>query len=184
MRFNTGDSIMKLTQEELKEILTYNAITGNFRWKESRSNIKAGDIAGCKRPDGYVSIRIDKKLYLAHRLAWLYTEGYFPENFIDHIDRNTSNNIRKNLREATNQCNIRNSKRRNDNASGITGIYWYKSKSQWRAQIMVNQKSIHLGYFENKIDAVKARWDAEVEHNFPNCNTTSSAYNYLNEKRI
>ena len=43
----------------------------------------------------------------------------------------------------------------------------------------ISFKDIPLGYFQSKIDAARARWKAEVEHDFPNCNTTSTAYLYL-----
>ena len=88
-----------LTQESLKELLIYDTSTGEFVWTKQipgRRKRKVGTI----RPDGYVMIHIVGKFYLAHRLAWLYINGEWPEGEIDHIDRNPSNNAFANLRGA------------------------------------------------------------------------------------
>ena len=37
----------------------------------------------------------------------------------------------------------------------------------------------YLGYFNNFIDAVKSRWEAEKKYDWPDCNTNSSAFNFL-----
>ena len=66
--------------------------TGNFRRKKTMcTKIKIGDLAGSKS-HGYIVIMVNNKIYSAHRLAFLYMEGYFPEYCVDHIDRNPSNN--------------------------------------------------------------------------------------------
>lgn len=176
---------MKLTQSLLKEILDYNPETGLFTWRVNKARrIKIGNIAGClDKQSGYMKIGIDNNLYLAHRLAFLWIDGYLPENDIDHIDRNRSNNRYYNLREVSQTCNSRNCNIAKNNASGITGISWYKRTNKWKAQIAM-PKVIGLGYFDTLSDAVKARWKAEIEHNFPNCNTTSSAYLYLKENGL
>ena len=82
----------------------------------------------------------------------------------DHIDRNPFNNKKSNLRLATRQENNRNCSISTNNTSGITGITWYSRKNKWIAYIGVDYKRIHLGYFENKEDAIKARLKAEKEH--------------------
>jgi len=75
-----------LTQERLKELLTYNPDTGVFtRKKVSRGGRwKVGTLDGT----GYIHTRVDYKIYLAHRLAWLYMYGEFPTETIDHINHN------------------------------------------------------------------------------------------------
>ncbi len=180
-----GDIVKeKITQEELKRNLHYNPEAGLFKWKISNNRrIKIGDIAGTKT-HGYIIIRINKKNYYSHRLAWLYMEGYFPENDTDHIDRNKSNNSWDNLRHVSKSCNSRNCKISKNNKSGVTGVSWYKNYKKWHGQIMINKKIIKLGYYKNKDDAVLARWNAEVKYDYPNCNTTSSAYNYLKDKGL
>ena len=172
---------MKLTQERLKGLLDYDPETGVFIWKVANANrIRVGDVAGTLNNRGYLYIGINKKRFLAHRLTFLYMEGYFPENQIDHIDRNKINNSWSNLREVSQTCNMRNKSIMKNNKSGVIGINWNKESKKWMARIRT-PKTVYLGLFENIIDAAKARWEAEVKYNFPNCNTTSSAYNYLKE---
>ena len=60
-----------LTQERLKEVLYYNPEIGEFIWNISHENIREGDVAGTKTDFGYIAIRIDNKIYKAHRLAWI-----------------------------------------------------------------------------------------------------------------
>ena len=75
-----------LTQAKLKEVLHYDPETGDFTWQVSTANcIKVGALAGSKDSYGYHKIAIKGKTYKAHRLAWLYTHGEFPEDAIDHI---------------------------------------------------------------------------------------------------
>ena len=57
----------------------------------------------------------------------------------------------------------------------------YKFNNKWKAQLMVNRKTINLGRFKDKLNAVMVRWSAEVLHKFPDCTVNTSAYNYLNE---
>lgn len=81
-----------LTQSELKNKLTYNPETGLFGRKNK--------IAGSLRPNGYIQIGINKKLFRAHRLAFLYMTGEWPKSDVDHIDMDRKNNKWANLREA------------------------------------------------------------------------------------
>jgi len=177
----------KLTQERLKELLHYEPKTGVFYRKKSSRSALVGDIAGTRNPKDYIRITLDRKFYTAHRLAFLYMEGYFPENDIDHIDRNPSNNKWENLREVSRSCNARNCKPRSNNTSGVTGVNYYNKRrpnKPWMARIKVSNKRIILGYFATKEEAVKARWEAEVEYSYPSCNTTSTAYEYLKEQEL
>lgn len=82
----------------------------------------AGEIAGSINRDGYVLIRVYRKLYLAHRLAWLYMTGKEPKNLVDHIDRNPGNNKWDNLREATYSQNEMNRGPAYCNRTGIKGV--------------------------------------------------------------
>jgi hypothetical protein len=168
-----------LTQQRLKELLDYDPATGIFVWVVAKKGTRKNKIAGFKRPDGYSTVRVDGKHYLLHRLAWLFMHGYFPEHNIDHIDRDPSNNRLSNLREATQQCNLRNCKKSKANTSGVTGVYWFKRDQKWSAKISAGGKNLHLGQYSSKLDAAKARWDAERKHGYPGCCTTSSAYLFI-----
>ena len=98
-----------MTQEYLKSLLDYNPETGKFIWKVSKNNrVKSGSEAGTIQSSGHRSILIDKKDYLAHRLAWLWYYGRWPEDQIDHINHNPDDNRIENLREVSNQENGKN----------------------------------------------------------------------------
>ena len=86
MRFFVNNMGRKLlTQERLRELFDYSPEAGLFIRKISTSNcVQAGDIAGTRQCAGYIHVSINHKKYLAHRLAFLYMEGYFPEYQIDH----------------------------------------------------------------------------------------------------
>ena len=82
----------------------------------------------------------------------------------DHIDRNPLNNRKDNLRQATITENARNRSRYKNNTSGFIGVFWDKKKSKWCANIAVDKKHKHLGYFNNKNDAIKVRLEAEAKY--------------------
>lgn len=176
----TGDrSNAMLTQKELKKVLHYDQKTGIFiRLIPSGGAIK-NSIAGTKHNGRYTRIQIDGNRYLAHRLAWLYTYGYFPENQLDHIDRNKRNNKISNLREVSHQCNNRNCGNPKHNTSSVRGIYWSKSNNKWYTQIKINYKIIYLGYHESFPEAVCHRLAAEQAEDWAGCNSSSPAYQYV-----
>lgn len=171
-----------ITYERLHEVLDYNPETGVFRWKKIKHNyINDGDVAGCLDKSGYVYICFKGKNLLAHRLAFLYMEGYLPENDVDHINRNRSDNRWSNLREVSRSCNIKNRGKQRNNTSGVTGVCWHKTTSKWTARIQDGKRTIFLGYFDSIIHAAKARFLAELETGFKNCSRTSSAREYIKE---
>jgi len=88
-------------------------------------------------------------MYQAHRLAWLYIYGKFPEHYIDHINGNKSYNRISNLREATASENNRNSILRKDSTSKVKGVHWCNRQMKWVASIKVDNKSIYLGSFSD-----------------------------------
>lgn len=152
-----------VTQERLHELLNYDAETGVFTRRIASGTAKAGDVAGCERPDGYQYISVDGKQYLAHRLAWLYVHGELPADHTDHIDRDRRNNRISNLRPATVSQNILNSSRSKKNTSGHKGVYWSRVRAKWIAQICVDRKPINLGGFDCIAAAIAARKAAETE---------------------
>jgi hypothetical protein len=155
-----------ITQQRLQELLSYDPEMGLFINLTQRSNrIKTGSVAGHKRQDGYIKIMLDGKLYLAHRLAWLYIYGEFPKKGLDHVDENPSNNRISNLRLATHQENSHNqSSPRTDNTSGFRGVSWSKRHQKWTARIKLNEKYKNLGYFNTAEQASEAHLKAKREN--------------------
>jgi HNH endonuclease len=140
----------KLTQERLRELLSYDPSTGIFRWRIKRKKMNPGDIAGSRRANGYWCIKIDYFGYQAHRLAWLYVYGKFPDDEIDHIHGSRADNRILELREATHAKNGMNRKMNSNNSSGFRGVSWHKQNKEWRAQIRHNFRIIYLGGFQTK----------------------------------
>ena len=135
--------------EYLRQILSYDEEAGLFYWKLSRQCIRVGDIAGTKNKDGYVRIRIDCERYHAHRLAWYFLTNTDPGcKQIDHINGVRYDNIASNLRLATGSQNGANQSKNKKNKSGYKGVHFVKSRKKWRAQIKINNKTIHIGYFD------------------------------------
>jgi len=146
-----------LTQARLKDLLFYDEKTGLFTWKVKRGGkATIGRRAGGRDHYGYTVIRLDGVLYKAHRLAWLYKTGSWPEQNLDHINQNKSDNRLKNLRLAGQTLNMHNAKRA-ATKSGVVGVVWDSCRKKWTARIKVNYASVFLGRFDNKDDAVKAR---------------------------
>lgn len=83
---------------------------------------------------------------------------------VDHIDGNTLDNRRCNMRICTNQQNSWNSCNRKDNRTGVRGVSFEPKYGRWRSRIQVNGKHIHLGYFDSIEEAIQARKEAEVKH--------------------
>lgn len=150
-----------ITKERLKDLLSYDAATGDFVWRVQRGRKKAGEPAGVKDHYGYVVIRIDTVLYKAHRLAWLYTHGVWPTHGLDHINRNPSDNRIANLRDVSHAANMANAKVRYDSKSGVAGVRWRTDRNRWAASIKIGYRQHALGLFKSFDCAVAARRAAE-----------------------
>lgn len=152
---------MTLTVQRLREVLDYDPATGIFRWKIFMgSRALPGQQTGCPDHHGYLLIRVDKVVYKAHRLAWLWMTGQWPTKDVDHKNGRGSDNRWDNLREATMSQNLGNSKIRRHNKSGRKGVSWSKAAKKWHAQIIVNRKNHHLGYYDDIDQAALAYAEA------------------------
>jgi len=155
----------EITAERLREVLLYDPETGVFRWwvpTSRKSPFRVGKIAGSYHRDGYREIRIDKRLYRAHRLAWLYMTDKWPDLEIDHIDQDGTNNRWFNLRQATRSQNNANS-RHCRNKCGFKGIF--QNGPSWAAAISPNGRRVYLGSFPTP-EAAHAAYVAAVRKYF------------------
>jgi len=115
--------------------------------------------------NGYLSCNLSvdgvQKKFYQHRLIYLARNPTWDifdnskSNCIDHINHVTNDNSAENLRVVTHQQN-------NFNRDGVKGYYWCKSRNKWKAQINVNRKKKHLGYFDKEEDACAAYLEAKA----------------------
>lgn len=84
------------------------------------------------------------------------------ENIIDHKNRKPNDNRKNNLRIVTHSQNIMNTKLYSNNKSGVKGVY-LSNDNKWKAYITFKKNRIHLGTYEDKNEAIKARLKKEYE---------------------
>lgn len=152
---------MDLTQERLKELLSYDPLTGVFIWRIGRHR---GKQAGVISEFGYSRIKIGPKRYMAHRIAWLFVYGVFPSGSLDHVDGCRANNMIKNLRPATRSQQGMNTKLRSDNIIGLKGVRIRKDRPVFAAVIAIDGRQRTLGYFPTPELAHDAYWTAAQSH--------------------
>lgn len=154
----------------IEQHLGYNPNTGKIVWLHRKIGgsriIYPGDEAGTDK-DGYRNINFHGTLYRAHRLAWFFMTGeWLPsKQDIDHINGDRSDNRWCNLRLVTRSQNSMNGhKLMVNNKSGVRGVSWRKDTCKWHARITVDGKTILLGDFVRKEDAIAARREAEIKY--------------------
>jgi len=142
-----------LTQKDVWEILDYNANTGVFMWLKSRRGVKTGVPLGTDNGFGYLRITVLGRSYYAHRLAWFYVQGTWPDQ-IDHINGIKSDNRIENLRDVTVQQNNQNRLKAQKNSdSKVLGVSWHKKAKKWQAHICVYKERKYLGLFDDVNEA-------------------------------
>lgn len=148
-----------LTQERLFEALHYDCDTGLMT---SKSRGRNGLMAGCINGVGYRVIRIDKRLYAAHRLAWLYQHGCWPTGVIDHVNGIRHDNRLINLRDVPKLQNHQNMKGAQKNSgTGLLGASFSERRQHFIAQIAVDGKRRYLGAYPTAELAHQAYLDAK-----------------------
>jgi hypothetical protein len=156
-----------LTQDRLKFLVTYDAVSGSFVWNVRRGGkANAGSRSECMDSKGYYRIGIDGKRYLAHRLAWFYTHGEWPDGLIDHVNRVRTDNRLENLRvvpPAKNAWNRSKSSAHDNPALGVSFSTDPRRSSKWFAYITRDKKRVGLGHYATKEEAIAARLRAETK---------------------
>lgn len=137
-------------------LVQYNPISGNF--------LRDGKRAGTLNRLGYVQIKMDGRLYLAHRLAWFLHYGYLPAKQIDHVNGNKADNRISNLRLASGSENLRNRGKPCNNTSGYKGVSWIAHYQKWQATIKFDGKNKYLGRFATREEAAEAYSKAALQH--------------------
>ena len=153
--------------EVLRQLLRYDPQTGTMYWRRrpvgmfpclrsanSWNARYAGKETGqsvCS--EGYQQVSIFATKYRAHRVVWAMVTGAWPEDEIDHINRDPSDNRMENLRDVQGIANLRNKGFYANNRSGFKGVTWHKSSKKWMAQIKFEGRNLHLGLFKDPEEA-------------------------------
>jgi len=162
-----------LSHDRLVELLHYDPLTGVFhRLKHTtegqggcRWHSLLGRPCGWRQGHGYIGIRVEGRKYAAHRLAWFYVHGVWPEGEIDHRNGVPSDNRIANLRDATHQQNVQSRKIGAANKTGVKGVHWslYSRgkgrgrRGRWIATIGDGKRQRRIGRFKTFEEAVAAR---------------------------
>lgn len=167
-QFKRHGKILERTKYDLNEIeivddIAYIILYNNKNEISAKALIdkedidKVKDYKWCKDANNYV--RNSKQEYL-HRI--IVGEASF---YVDHINGNTLDNRKSNLRICNNADNLKNRvKLPKNNTSEILGVRFRKDRNKWYAEIQYNEQKVRLGSYTNKEDAIKARLDAELKY--------------------
>ena len=156
-RFDLNEIII---HEDYAEIILYDK-KGN---EKARALIDLDDIDKVKEyrwhlddSNGYIS---NNTIGYQHRFIMNCPE----DKVVDHINHNSLDNRKCNLRVCNSSQNNANKGIQSNNTSGYTGVCWYKAGSKWQVSIKVNYKSIFLGYYDDLEEAIKVRKEAEIKY--------------------
>lgn len=144
-----------LSHGDLLATVRYEPETGEFYWlvrKQMYGGIaKPGDLVkGTPNVWGYKVIGINRRRYIASRLAWFYVHGTWPVGEVDHANMDIDDNRIANLRDTTKAMQRGNQRVRTDSKSGIKGVDWHRGR--WRAR----RAKKTLGSFATKEEAAAA----------------------------
>lgn len=174
-----------ITPELCRQLLRYEPETGRLYFRPRSPEVFAEGLHGREHQanawnakcankladevlttNGYRAVRIFKRRYMAHRIIWLMRHDRWPPDQLDHIDGDRANNRLANLREVDKFGNMRNQRLRDDNTSGICGVYWSTAANKWQAYIRVDGKMRYLGVFASLEAAKVCRRKAEIDAGF------------------
>jgi len=143
----TKEALNELFEYQKEGVLTYRVSVSNKSLK--------GTIAGSWASNGYKYVSINKKKYLVHRLVYIYHNGHIKEGmYIDHKDRDTTNNKIQNLREVTPAENIQNQLPKG----------YVRVKGMYVARIRIDDKVIQLGSFNSPEEAQETYYAAKAKY--------------------
>lgn len=149
---------MKSAQQvyaHLRATLSYDPETGVFTALKTIASRRAGEVVGFSGARSYLMTSVGCKLYLLHRLAWLYVHGCWPKFYIDHINGDCKDNRIANLRDVPQSVNMQNKRNvHTKSKSGLLGVT--KHGRGWVARIRVDGKPKYIGRFQSPEDAHQA----------------------------
>lgn len=145
-----------VTQNRLMQLYRYDGQTGEFNRLVGRGGMAAGTTAGYINGDGYSVMGVDGIEYRRSRLAWLYVHGRHPIGEIDHINGDRSDDRIANLREATREQNMWNTRVSRKSTTGIKGVYWIGKCQRYEAHLSFKGREIYVGRFRSADEAISA----------------------------
>ena len=140
-----------ITQDRLKELVTYDPETGIFMRKVRTSNrVDMAKPMGTVDTYGYLWCSLDGKAFRLHRLAMIYVYGSVHYGDVDHINMDRKDNRISNLREVSRSVNMQNKHAASaNNKTGYVGVCFDSRRNKYTAQIRINGKNTHLGMFDS-----------------------------------
>lgn len=159
------------TKQDLNEIVYYNnyveiIIYDSDSKEKSRAIIDNEDVEKVinykwhQTTGGYIK---NTELGMLHRYI-LNINNDNDNLVVDHINHNTLDNRKNNLRVCTQKDNVKNTIIAKNNNSGVTGIGWMLSRNKWRVRISLDHKQIYLGLFDDFEEAIRVRQEAEIKY--------------------
>jgi len=114
-----------------------------------------------KKYYAYRTIPFTKKRIAMHRQIMHAPKGLI----VDHIDGDSLNNRKSNLRPCTRAQNGYNRRPSHKSRSGYKGVYWHKHHGKWHVRITKYGKTFYLGSFSDPIEAART-YDRKAEELF------------------
>lgn len=148
----------------LRELFDYDEQTGVFKRRVTIKgcNAKVGAVCGSNDGKGYLKISIDGRQFFAHRMAWAFVHGVWPDQDIDHKNGIGVDNRIANLRLATASQNGENQRRAHTkNLAGLLGVCSDRRSGKFEARICARGVAHHLGTFETAQAAHRAYVEAK-----------------------
>jgi len=171
----------ELTFADLWEILNYDFETGKLFWRyRERSKCKTNaawmsfnnrfankEAFTFSHPiNKYKTGYVLNKSHKAHHIIWCMCYNYWPIKQIDHIDGDRTNNRLTNLREVTHEENMKNKTNYSSSKSGVHGVTFNRVHQKWWVRANINNKRMHLGYYDDFDEAVRVRKAAELQYDY------------------
>lgn len=155
------------SQAELAEVFE---IRDGELWRkeyvDTYGRIQGGLIKNVANTKGYCRVGFKGRLIYYHRIVRILLQGHIEDGkVIDHADGDKVNNDFSNLIPKDLRGNNQN--RRKHREEKPPGITWNKQAGKWRAQITVDGKNKHLGYFDTALEAFDAYIQANRDYGFP-----------------
>ena len=138
-----------LPTSTLEAALDYCPSTGVFRWKVSNGRARiCGGQAGRRLPSGYLTVKLGGLTVYLHRAAWQMVHGAPPEQYIDHVNGDPSDNRIANLRDVSQTENLRNTRKARGVLLGVA-----KFRGKFKTEIRVGGRKKHIGVYATAEEA-------------------------------